>query len=90
MNLFGSSNLDLKNKEVLITGGSQGLGEALAILLSKRGANVTIAARDESKLKLAFDKIQVCIVRANVEASNFLSLRLEFNYLLSSVGICNS
>jgi len=35
----------------LITGGSRGLGLALAALFARRGARVTIVARDENGLK---------------------------------------
>ena len=44
-----------------MTGGSQGLGLAVAILLAKKGANVTIVARTESKLKKALAEVEVCI-----------------------------
>ena len=38
--------LDIKDKHVLITGGSRGIGRALAFEAIKMGANVTIVARD--------------------------------------------
>ncbi|EPQ30953.1 uncharacterized protein PFL1_01142 [Pseudozyma flocculosa PF-1] len=45
-------------RNVLITGGSQGLGLALAQLLASQGSNVTICARTESKLQSAVDSIR--------------------------------
>jgi 5,10-methylene-tetrahydrofolate dehydrogenase/methenyl tetrahydrofolate cyclohydrolase len=42
-----------------ITGGSSGLGRALAILLTKKGADVTIVARDEERLAKALADIEV-------------------------------
>ncbi len=44
-------NLDLKNKNALVCGSTQGIGKAIAVELALLGANVTLLARDESKLK---------------------------------------
>jgi len=46
-------------KLVLITGGSQGLGESMAICLAKKGADVVIVSRSEEKLKIALEKVEV-------------------------------
>ena len=43
-------NLDLKNKKAIVCGSTQGIGEASAIQLAKLGANITLIARNESKL----------------------------------------
>ncbi|KGL64222.1 SDR family oxidoreductase [Polaribacter sp. Hel1_85] len=43
--------LNLKNKNALVCGSTQGIGKATAILLAEEGANVTIIARNEEKLK---------------------------------------
>ena len=43
-------NLDLKNKNAIVCGSTQGIGEASAIELSRLGANITLIARNESKL----------------------------------------
>lgn len=44
-------NLELKNKNALVCGSTQGIGKATAILLAQEGANVTLVARNEEKLK---------------------------------------
>ncbi|MGF1485769.1 MAG: SDR family NAD(P)-dependent oxidoreductase [Prochloraceae cyanobacterium] len=45
---------DLKNKHVLITGGSNGIGEALTRAFAEQTAEITILDRDDSKaLKIA-------------------------------------
>ena len=43
-------NLDLKNKNAIVCGSTQGIGEASAIELAKLGVNITLIARNESKL----------------------------------------
>jgi 3-oxoacyl-[acyl-carrier protein] reductase len=43
--------LRLDNKTALVTGASQGIGEAIARLLGRQGARVVVAARNEEKLK---------------------------------------
>lgn len=50
-------NLDLSNKNALICGASRGLGLATAIELAGLGANVTLLARTEDKLKKALAKL---------------------------------
>jgi 3-oxoacyl-[acyl-carrier protein] reductase len=42
--------LSLKNKNAIVCGSSQGIGEASAVELAKIGANITLIARNESKL----------------------------------------
>jgi NAD(P)-dependent dehydrogenase (short-subunit alcohol dehydrogenase family) len=42
-----------------VTGGSQGLGLATALILAKRGAHVSIVARDQAKLDAALEELEV-------------------------------
>ncbi|MDX1462683.1 MAG: SDR family oxidoreductase [Marinirhabdus sp.] len=50
--------MDIKNKTVIITGASSGIGEATALKLSKEGANVVLTARREDRLKELKSKIE--------------------------------
>jgi 3-dehydrosphinganine reductase len=43
----------------MVTGGSQGLGESMAVEFTKRGADVVLVSRSEEKLKLALHKVEV-------------------------------
>lgn len=42
-----------------VTGGSAGLGLALAVLLTKKGADVSIVARNEERLQKALAEMEV-------------------------------
>ncbi|KAF1817522.1 putative oxidoreductase,short chain dehydrogenase [Eremomyces bilateralis CBS 781.70] len=52
------SHFQVNGQTVLITGASQGLGEAIGYLLASKGANVIIVARDVSKLQKALEFIR--------------------------------
>lgn len=44
-------DLNLKHKNVLVCGSTQGIGKATAMALASEGANITLVARNEEKLK---------------------------------------
>ena len=46
-------NLGLEEKVAVITGGSDGIGKAAALSMSREGVRVAIAARDQSRLDTA-------------------------------------
>jgi 3-oxoacyl-[acyl-carrier protein] reductase len=50
-------SFDLKNKKVLITGSTDGLGKALAIELSKLGCKLIIHGKDEEKAKNVLNQL---------------------------------
>lgn len=58
--------MDLKDKKILITGGSSGIGKATAIILIAKGAKVAITGRDEDKLKKAADEIGATPIHSDV------------------------
>ena len=51
-----------KNKTILVTGASSGIGEAFAIELNKLGANLVLTARSEDKLNTIAAKMNNAIV----------------------------
>ena len=69
-------NLDLKNKNAIVCGSTQGIGESSAIQLAELGANITLIARDESKLLNVLNELDksqgqthsfICIDLSNTE-----------------------
>src|SRR5438876_5516518 len=48
---------DLSGKVALVTGGSKGLGKAMARGLAEAGADIVISSRHEGELKAALDEI---------------------------------
>jgi 3-oxoacyl-[acyl-carrier protein] reductase len=50
-------NLDLRSKNALVCGSTQGIGKASAIELALLGANVTLLARNEEALKAALKEL---------------------------------
>ncbi|CAE7530656.1 KDSR, partial [Symbiodinium sp. CCMP2456] len=57
-NFFSRPKMSVEGKHVLITGGSQGLGLAVAKLCFARGARVTIVARTKAKLEQACEEVR--------------------------------
>ncbi|KAG0693242.1 hypothetical protein DFH29DRAFT_816540 [Suillus ampliporus] len=56
--MFSSKKWSPKGLHVYITGGSQGLGLALAKLVARKGAHVSIVARTQSKLDDALKELE--------------------------------
>ena len=58
--------IDLKDRTAVITGGSRGLGEAMAKALAGAGAQIALVARDRARLELVRDDIVAHAGRAEV------------------------
>jgi 3-oxoacyl-[acyl-carrier protein] reductase len=50
-------DLGIKGRKAIVSGASAGLGRATALALAREGVEVTIAARDEARLRKAADEI---------------------------------
>ncbi|KAF6210612.1 hypothetical protein GE061_013719 [Apolygus lucorum] len=59
------TSVSLKDKHVLITGGSSGIGKSFACEAARKGANVTLVARDKDKLKAAELEVKKCCIYAS-------------------------
>jgi 3-dehydrosphinganine reductase len=49
----------LGHQHVYVTGGSQGLGLSLSVLLAQKGAHISIVARNQENLDKALKEIEV-------------------------------
>lgn len=54
-------HISLINKNALVGGSTQGIGRAIAIQLAKCGANVTLMARNEEKLKKTISELDTSL-----------------------------
>lgn len=71
----------MKNQKILIIGGSSGMGLATARLAIARGANVTIAAPAESKLKEAAASLGTSVETRRVDITDETSVRELFRQI---------
>jgi NADP-dependent 3-hydroxy acid dehydrogenase YdfG len=58
--------LSIKNKTVIITGASKGIGRALALMLAEKGANLSLVARSEIELLELKAEIEILGAKAEV------------------------
>lgn len=64
----GRKDESFKGKSVLITGGSRGLGLALALEFAREGAKVAVIARDRDELLRAKSKVEAMVPTAHLRA----------------------
>ncbi len=62
-------DLELQGKRALVTGGSKGIGKAIALELAREGVDVAIAARSQDSLDLAAEEIRSATGRKVVAIS---------------------
>ncbi|XP_012282094.1 3-ketodihydrosphingosine reductase [Orussus abietinus] len=70
----------VENKHVVITGGSSGIGKCVALSVARRGAHVTIIARDIRKLEAAKSEIIRACKNKDTQKVECLSLDIRENY----------
>ncbi|XP_059057244.1 3-ketodihydrosphingosine reductase [Achroia grisella] len=79
---------DLKQKHVVITGGSSGIGKAAAVEAARLGAHVTIIGRNVHNLKSAVDEITSQCLDKNIQKIQYASLDVTSDY--DSISTCLS
>jgi 3-oxoacyl-[acyl-carrier protein] reductase len=68
-------NLDLKGKNALVCGASQGIGRAIAMELALLGANVTLLARNQA----ALEEVQHSLPKSSAQQHEVLAA--DFSYI---------
>ena len=68
-----TASFDYDKKHVIVTGGSSGIGLECAKNYARKGANVTIVARDKVKLKAAVEELEGC----KVEGRRVMSVSVD-------------
>src|SRR5574344_1050989 len=77
--------MSLNNKVALITGGSRGIGRAIALELAKNGVNIAISyINNEDKAKEAIDEINSYGVKAIAIKAN-VSVESEVQQMIKQV-----
>jgi 3-hydroxy acid dehydrogenase/malonic semialdehyde reductase len=76
---------NLKNKTVLITGASSGIGEACAVAFAKQKANLILIARRGEKLRLLADKLEknyrIKVISIKADVRKFDGVEKKFKKL---------
>jgi NAD(P)-dependent dehydrogenase (short-subunit alcohol dehydrogenase family) len=98
--MMNEMNLELTGKTALVTGGSRGLGKAIAVVMAGKGANIVICGRKQENLDQAVEDlnqkgVEVAAFRANVGSSEevtglFQSIEDRFgrlDILVNNVGM---
>lgn len=65
----------IKDKSVIVTGGSKGIGRGIATVFAKQGAKVTITARGEEALKNAANEMEGNVRYEICDVSNWASVQ---------------
>lgn len=90
--------MDIKGKNVLITGGASGLGRAMVLSLIKRGAKVVVLDVDESAMRtLMFNKSVSCVkcditqlVQIETAMHEIFDNGTKIHVLINNAGILHS
>lgn len=87
----------LEGKTILVTGASSGIGMAVAIECARLGANLVINGRNEERLKVTFDALDVSLGQKHVMVGadlttaegidRLISTKIAFDGVSSNAGI---
>lgn len=80
---------ELKDKKALVTGGSRGLGKAVALALAKEGVHVAVTGRNKKLLEEAVNEIKSFGVNADYSIFNVaekIEVKMQLQRLIESFG----
>lgn len=69
--------MKLQNSNILITGGTRGIGKETARILKEKGANVAITARDLGELEAVSAELDVYAIQSDVGTPHGVTLTYE-------------
>lgn len=75
-----SKKVSLRGKHAIVTGGSSGIGKEVAAHLLRRGASVTLIARNEERLIQACEELKTCITDHQNQELKYFSLDVGGSY----------
>ncbi len=78
--------MGVKNKVILVTGASQGIGKASALALAKEGAQVVVAARSKDKLEALAGEAQGEVMPIACDATDPASVDAMFAAIADRFG----
>ncbi len=88
---MASARVQLDGATALVTGATGGLGQAIAIALAERGAQVIASGRREADLKLLADEIGgravVADLAARHDVDNLIAEAAEANVVVANAGV---
>lgn len=79
--------MSLKDKVIIITGASSGIGKATTELLAKKGAKLVIAARRKERLDEIKDSLpEACISTIKADVTNFEDVQAVVDFTIDKYG----
>ncbi|XP_063232770.1 3-ketodihydrosphingosine reductase [Bacillus rossius redtenbacheri] len=78
--LWRRGHKSLENLHVVVTGGSSGIGKSVAVEAARRGAHVTLVARDVERLEAAKVEVVRSCLHPERQKVQYVSLDVSDNY----------
>ena len=83
-------NLNLKNKRALVSGGTHGIGEAIALKLESEGCSVCVFSRSQERVDIMKKKLKndsICLVADVLDNTSYSYVENEINSKWGGVDI---